>query len=147
MAPRGGKRGTRGSIAPVETPEEEPEDPQPTYRHAVSLERPAPAAARAEMLPARTGADMPETLEAATWLMRERVAELWRRYQAEGELNPKQWGEVRAMMDPLSKLGREVRAWRKLQAEEVGAFDDAELARLLPHAAAALGIELPDEEE
>lgn len=127
------------------------EAPAPRYATAGVELRRAPKAEprvlRGEVVPARAGDDMPATLEGLTRAAKAASRGLWERAESGEELTKAERAELRAWMDPITKLSREVRAWRQVQESELGGLDDAELARLLPEAAAALGIEVPEEDD
>ena len=89
----------------------------------------------------RTGADMPETLEVATWLVRGQLARLWdESSHGQKPLNLKQAIRLERAIDGVTKLDRSVRQWRKLEAEELGALREEELDAVIPLALEALGI-------
>ncbi|MEQ9074110.1 MAG: hypothetical protein RLP09_09655 [Sandaracinaceae bacterium] len=92
----------------------------PSYEHAVTLRRPEkPDAVRAEVVPGRMGADMPDTLERATWILRGEVDRMLEQQQR-GAVDPK---ALQIVVDSLTKVDRSVRQWRRIQAEEVAAIE------------------------
>lgn len=99
-----------------------------------------------QILAQRHGADMPETLETATYILREQIRTYSDKAIAGMRLDPQEVRALNQLIDSLTKVDRSVRQWRQIQAEEMGQLTDEEIMALLPVAASSLGLPEPSEE-
>ena len=93
-----------------------------------------------QILAQRHGADMPETLETATYILREQIKSYSDKAIAGMRLDPAEVRQLNQLIDSLTKVDRSVRQWRQIQAEELGSLTDEEIMALLPVAADSLGL-------
>lgn len=126
---------SRGDRAPRKALDPMPGDAagyeDPDYGHRLELRRREPEQV-AQVVHARSGADMPETLELATWLHRAALLRLQENLDDQGgQLSDEQVRRLDKLTEGLTKLDRSVRQWRRLQAEELGAMEDRELEAMI----------------